>query len=391
MSSPLQSVRQGFGKALSFDEYELVAVDFCFSTVLAPFIADVTAPIWGWLIGPPGTGKGELLRPYEGHASTLFVSSPTPQFLASGYVTEDGSDPSLLLQLDGKVLIVKEFSAVLGMGETALRKIMGDLRDAYDGSFAKASGTRSHHTYRATFGFLSAATPKIETHMRQFQELGERMIAVRLNPRMMTRAARRARYRHIRQSMKDKAQWQRHLRDLTHQTLNELASQNLSIQDVTIPLDEDNHIIDLCDITARLRTHPHPGPPSPESATRLLQQIIAIGCIRILADARTTWTPSDTTFVRRILHDTLPSFLLQIIEYLYFHRTSQAISLKKLAQVLQIDAAVLAPYLYQYTKLGILRNERRGTGYRLTTDTLEQINESGYLADFTWRGTKTEE
>lgn len=308
----------------------------------------------------------------------------TPSSLMSGYTPEDKNDPSLLPLLDGKVLVVKEFSAILGLGDQVLRKIMGDLRDAYDGSASKASGTAGLRSYRSKFGFLSAVTPKIEDYQEKFQELGERMLSIRLGLGFRTRTQRRARYLHIRKTMANKVQWRKVLSSIVQNNLNLVLSKAPPISQVEIPESEDLIVIDLCDLLARLRTHPHAGQAAPESATRLLQQSIALGSIRAIADGRTKWDATDTAFIRRILHDTLPSYLLQIIKYLFFRKPLS--DLAHLANLVHVDAIRLNSYLQQYRKLRLMESER--DGFRLTGDTIEQIKESGFLSDYDWKGTE---
>jgi len=314
----------------------------------------------------------------------MYLSSLTPSSLVSGYATEDKSDPSLLPLLDGKVMVVKEFSTILGLGDLTLRKIMGDLRDAFDGSFSKSSGTVGFRAYKSKFGFLSAVTPKIESYQEKFQELGERMLAIRIGFGHKSRGERLKRYRHVRESMATKNEWHAYLSRLVHASLNHVLAATHKTTDVTIAPGEDTKIMDLCDLVARLRTQPHAGQAAAESATRLLQQVVSLGCIRALADGRTTWSPLDTTFIRRVLHDTLPSFLLQIVKYLFFR--SPHTNLGRLAQVVHIEAPRLNRYLRQYHKLQLLNFNKSGS-YSLTPETLTQITDSGFLDDYNWKGT----
>ena len=53
---------------------------------------------------------------------TLVVSNLTPAAMISGYVDPNGPDPSLLPQLDGKCLVVKDFTTILAMNPMQRRR-----------------------------------------------------------------------------------------------------------------------------------------------------------------------------------------------------------------------------------------------------------------------------
>jgi len=101
-----------------------------------------TDPNWMLIIGPPSHAKTELLRSLDGHPKTCFLSNLTPSTLVSGLRFKKGQkDPSLLLTLDGKTLVLKDFTSILSMRSEAQQEILGQLREVYDGQYSKAFGT----------------------------------------------------------------------------------------------------------------------------------------------------------------------------------------------------------------------------------------------------------
>jgi len=106
-------------------------------------------------------------------------SSLTPHALVSG-MNMGGGDPSLLPQLDGRVLVIKDMTTVLTMHPSARDEIFGQLRDAYDGQFEKAFGNGVHRKYKSKFGILAGVTPNIDSFASLSAGLGERFLKYRI-------------------------------------------------------------------------------------------------------------------------------------------------------------------------------------------------------------------
>ena len=104
-------------------------------------------PVWIYIVGPPGGGKSEILRSLAGHPTIHTEGKLTRNRLVSGFTTKDGKDPSLLPQLNGKILIMEDFTQILNMRYDEIHEILGDLRKAYDGDFAKGVGTERKTKY----------------------------------------------------------------------------------------------------------------------------------------------------------------------------------------------------------------------------------------------------
>ena len=94
---------------MSNDEY----IDVVFGVVLANRLD--SKPVWLYLVIPPGGGKTEVLQALDGPGREIYaLSILTPQTLISGQILKRGQhDPSLLPKLDGKTLVLKDFTAML--------------------------------------------------------------------------------------------------------------------------------------------------------------------------------------------------------------------------------------------------------------------------------------
>jgi hypothetical protein len=145
-------------------------------------------PVWLYLVGVPSSGKTEILQAFQGDG-VVQISTLTKHSLVSAYVAprEEGVkgrpkvDHSLLPQLDGKTMIIKDFTAILSAQYETLHEIVGQLRDCYDGSHTRKTGMDEKPiTYRAKFGIIAAVTPIIDKHKGLLAELGERFLTCRM-------------------------------------------------------------------------------------------------------------------------------------------------------------------------------------------------------------------
>ena len=143
------------------DEY----IDVIFGTIFANRLN--SKPVWLYLVAPPGGGKTEILQSLDGPGREIYsLSQLTPQTLISGQIREKRkSDPSLIPKLDGKVLVIKDFTAILDSKWENVNTITGQLRDAYDGSCKKVFGTGKDDLYESKFGIIAAVTPAIDKHI----------------------------------------------------------------------------------------------------------------------------------------------------------------------------------------------------------------------------------
>jgi hypothetical protein len=137
-------------------------------------------PLWLFFVAPPGGMKSELLMTLNLSPETYSVSTLTPHALVSGASWVGGEDPSLIPKLDGKVLIIKDFTTTLQMNPLARDEIFGQLRDAYDGKFEKVFGNGIVRRYESTFGIIAGVTPNIDAFSSLHSGLGERFLKYRL-------------------------------------------------------------------------------------------------------------------------------------------------------------------------------------------------------------------
>lgn len=153
-------------------------LDIMFGTVFANRLSG--DPVWLFFVAPPAGSKSELLMSLSRCEECYPLTSLTPHSLVSGTSWGEGKDPSLLPQLDKKVLILKDFTTILSMNYAARDEIFGILRDIYDGRTEKSFGNGLKREYKVKFGILAGVTPVIETFSAMNQSLGERFLRYRL-------------------------------------------------------------------------------------------------------------------------------------------------------------------------------------------------------------------
>ena len=147
-------------------------------------------PLWLFLVAPPGGTKTELIMSLADGPLIRTISSLTPRTLVSGAVSSNPhiSDPSLLPQLNGRVLGIKDFTTILAMPQQTRDEIFGILREVYDGRFEKSWGTGISRRYDSKFGIIAGVTPVIEKFGSSASVLGERFLKYRI-PRTTRLAA----------------------------------------------------------------------------------------------------------------------------------------------------------------------------------------------------------
>ena len=154
---------------------DVEAVDVIMATAIAIYLPG--DPLWLHVVAPPGGTKSELLRALQG-PRVVSISTMTPQTLISG-LKGHGEDIDLLPKLDGKLLIVKDFTSILSKKAEDQAAIFADLRETYDGYLEKSFGSGvGIKGYRASFGLITGVTPAIDMFRTVHTLLGERFLRV---------------------------------------------------------------------------------------------------------------------------------------------------------------------------------------------------------------------
>jgi len=307
-TSPLRRFREAVQSSLDPAPDDLAVTDFIISVIASQFLTDFGDPLWGWIIGPPGSMKTEVVRGLGGHSSIVMLSSMTPNSIISGYDRQDGKDPSVLPLFDKKIVVIKEFTSILQLPDAQTKQIFGALRSCYDQKHARAIGTVGIRSYESRFSMLAAVTPRIDKYTLVHTDLGERFIACRIGRLWQSdRSERKRLARHIWNASPRKKEWRATMTQVLHDALTEF--QEATPVAPTFTEAQQEEVIEQADLLALMRTIPSDDASAvePELASRTVQQLRTLVESRAAADRRDTVAEEDLCFMRRIARDTLPA------------------------------------------------------------------------------------
>jgi hypothetical protein len=142
-------------------------------------------PIWGLVVGAPGSGKTEALMgasklPHVHEAGTLTEAS-----LLSGSPKRDHGPKAtggVLRQIGAfGIILCKDFGSVLSMHRDARSSVLAALREVYDGSWTRLLGTDGGRALRweGKAGLIAGCTPIIDRHSAVMAAMGDRFILYR--------------------------------------------------------------------------------------------------------------------------------------------------------------------------------------------------------------------
>lgn len=366
-------------------EDDRLIIDGFVSVMAAAFCRMLDESVWMYFIGPPASGKTETVSVCRGYQQALMLTTPTENCLMSGSDTDDGKDPSLLKLLDGKVLIWKDFTALITGNPRVVDKILGELRDAYDQYCSKASGKTGFREYEARFGMIACVTDSIDAFAEGHQQLGQRFLSLRINRIRLSHKQRVENLKAIRKAMKNKQVWKDRLLEVVHQELDKIIILCVKGVEPEIPPAMEDKLLTMSDLLALLRTVPMAEVATrPELGNRVLQQLTNLGHAHCIADERAVWDATDMQLVERVVTDSLSLSRRRMIYYMYNQgRHLPAIPLKQLAQKCGSTEKEIKRLVLQWVFSGILQNYKPDEGsepwVRLAPDIYESIRKVGIL------------
>lgn len=382
--SSLQIIKAAYNKILQFDKDDELMID-CFVAVLtAAFHPKMYECLWFYFIGPPGSGKTETVLPMRGHQRCILLTTPTENALISGYSDESGEDPSLVLKLDGRVLIWKDFTALMEAGRNLVDKVLGEFRDLYDQYCSKASGKVGIREYEAGFGMIACTTDAIDEFMDKHQQLGQRFLSLRINRLRMTHKQRVKNLDQVIAAMEGKKEWKEWLRKITQAAMNNIIADCMKRDVPTLDAGVQEEIKILADLLALARTVPaETTAVRPELATRIVQQLIILGQAHAFSDSRDKWDESDSILVKRVVLDSLCLIRQRLLKFLFRRgKHRPAAPMKQLAEACRTTQTTMRKTVNQFLFSDLLEvsaESNEEPWYRLTADIYNTLDKTGVL------------
>lgn len=362
-------VVQTFKKWLFLDNDDAIRV------MLATTVSQVFdgPPVWLFLVGPPGSAKTAHLNALTDVPYIYTTSSLTTHALISGANWKGDVDPSLIPRLDGKVLVIKDFTSILAMRDAEKDEIFGILRDAYDGRCKKVFGNGVTRSYEARFTVLAAVTPTIHALSGQQTALGERFLKFSTGDNL-NHVDEEAIISRAIDNINSETAMQDEIRDVTTAyILHRLNLTHLKTHQPIIPTDIKRRIVWLAKFGARLRgtvnrdMYRHEvitARPSAEVGSRLGIQLAKLAISLAAVDSRTTVNEDDFRLLKKVILDTIPQRVEDVIRTIMLrcNGNDTYIRTHELSEITRYPITTIVRLLQDMSVLDIV--ERQGTSYR---------------------------
>jgi hypothetical protein len=308
----LSDVHHEFKRWLYLDSTD--AIDVMLATAISQQIDG--EPVWMFIVAPPGGAKTETLSSLSWVENVYMTSSVTPHSLISGANWKGNADPSLIPKLDGKIMVIKDFTSILSMRDNEKDEIFGILRDAYDGTCGKEFGNGVVRRYHSRFTILAAVTPSIYALSSSHTALGERFLKFGIGDNLVHHHEDEIINRAI-DNINKETSMRDDLADVVHAFLTKrLGIRRIPVGELpALPSAIRQRIIALARFGARMRgsvTRDNfrndivTSRPSAEVGSRLGKQLAKLSQALAVVRGRSVVTPDDYRLVKKVMLDTIP-------------------------------------------------------------------------------------
>lgn len=134
--------------------------------------------LWLLLVGAPSSGKTDLVKLVKNNKEVMSLDNLTlNSFITGERSTEKEKTYDLLPLLNGKCLVIKDWTSLFSLDEKATKKIIGDWVNSYDKELSKFSSRRGKVTYESEFSHLGCITPAtLNKHSTYLNMIGPRFM-----------------------------------------------------------------------------------------------------------------------------------------------------------------------------------------------------------------------
>lgn len=321
-------------------------------------------PVWTLFIGPPGSGKTEMLQSTATLPRVFATGTLTESSLLSGTPQRDRAKDAkggLLRSIgDEGIILCKDFGSILSMHRDGRAQILAALREVFDGSWTRHVGSDGGQTlhWSGKVGFLGGATQAIDRHHAVMASMGERFLLCRL-PKIDARKQARAALQHA-----DRAGEMR--RELAAAVAGLFAS-GLQASPRTLELTERESLIALASLVVQSRSAVERDGykreielvPDSEAPARL---VVALD--RLLAGLQVVGLEPATAWdvVRATAFDSVPTLRRRIFEYLRTAEDADKLNTTYIAEELGYPTQTARRALEDLTAHGVIDRKSQGPG-----------------------------
>ena len=160
-------------------------------------------PVWLLVVGPPSSGKTEVLSSMSGLENVHPAATLTEGALLSGTAQKDHAQDAKggLLREIGEygIVLAKDFGSVLSMNKDTRAAMLAGLREIYDGSWTRrvgVDGGRKLH-WEGKLGLIGGCTPAIDRHHAVIAAMGDRFVLFRIGGRVEDETSKQKRSKQL--------------------------------------------------------------------------------------------------------------------------------------------------------------------------------------------------
>ena len=259
-------------------------------------------------------------------------------------------------QIDGKVLVIKDFTVILNKRREDRDEIFSQLRSLYDGYIEFAFGTSAKPIrIDAQIGLIAACTPAIDAYSKLYLQLGERFLKIRHDPdseKATTQALK---------NLGKEAQMREELARATERLLKHTGGEVKPISEKHLTA-----IKHIAQSVAILRTPVsisfwkfevnEAAQPMIEYPTRLSKQLLKLAYALAVVRGKTEVTDEELRTVKRVGRDTCVPNRIKILEAM--KNTTDQYKTSILADETKIPLATCWRELKEMEYLGVVEYEK---------------------------------
>jgi hypothetical protein len=325
-------------------------------------------PVWLMLVGPPSSGKTEILWSLRGLPHVFARERVTGEAgLLSGVGKKDRIKDATggLLREIGEfgVLLMKDFTALLMLPRDKTGELLGAFQDIYDGHWSRNVGAEGGKVleWSGKMGFLTACTAEIDSHHTLTASMGPRFLFYRLPSSEGEREGMTALMN------EDSAEMREALKDAVTEFMTSGGVDEKVKERHTLSQKHMKRLTSMGIVAARARTaikrdtysRDVVQPPSPESNARITK-----GLGQMLRGLRIAGVDDTQTWrvLSRIAVDSLP--LLRRRAVMLLSESSQPVALSKVVEATQCSAQATRRCMEDLVLLGVVAIDGKGREFR---------------------------
>jgi len=289
--------------------------------------------LWMYVIANSGNFKSEFTRALSKLGDIFKLDKLTENTLISGKVVKKKGKSvpviGLLPEIDGKILLIKDFTTILTMHADRRKEIFGQFRTIYDGEVKYGYGNFDKRIeVKAKIGALIFTTPIIDKYRNLESQLGSRFLSIRHKPFNEEDAEIR------REKMKENCEKMDRIRSqiawLTQYFIGELKF------DYALEFSDEwqNRVYDLANYVAYMRAQvdmaykwSHPtdtiGEVQREETTRVFQQLLKLGKCLCYLRQKQEFEKTEFNTLIRVAEDSISPHIRSRVLKLYLRDSFQ--------------------------------------------------------------------